>query len=481
MSPRNAIVLARISDARDGDEHGVTHQTGDGRKLAKRLGWKVGPERTHILTENDTSAFKRKIVRLPDGSTALRTVRPKFRQALAMLADGRADGLIALDLDRACRDPRDLEDLIDVVESRNPRVPVESVTGSLRLANDADVTMARVMVAVANKSSRDTGRRVASSHSARATDGKFRGGPRPFGFEPDGTTLRPPEAAEIQRIAQAILDGQSLRSLVNDLRAREVPTVTGTEWSVRSLRGIMLRERNAAITVYKGEETGKADWPAILSEDEYRAVVAVLTDPARKTSPGNQPRHLGSLIYRCGACNDGTPVTVSGRHGKPGYYCKDYNHLRRDVAKVDDLVTEALISRLERPDAAAELIHPDDDGPDARALHTEASRLRSKLNELASMYARDIMTAAQFEVSNKAIVARLREVETALAASAEHDPAAGIAGRANAREIWDAMPLDGRRNLIRAMLKVTILPASTGRNHGGGYFDPDAIDIQWRR
>ena len=112
-----------------------------------------------------------------------------------MLADGRADGLIAIDLDRACRDPRDLEDLIDVVESRSPRVPVESVTGSLRLANDGDITMARVMVAVANKASRDTGRRVASSHMHRATGGQFRGGPRPFGFEPDGTTLIPSEAA----------------------------------------------------------------------------------------------------------------------------------------------------------------------------------------------------------------------------------------------------------------------------------------------
>jgi hypothetical protein len=44
--------------------------------------------------------------------------------------------LLALDLDRIARDPRDLEDLIDVVESHTPHVPVESVTGSLRLANE---------------------------------------------------------------------------------------------------------------------------------------------------------------------------------------------------------------------------------------------------------------------------------------------------------------------------------------------------------
>ena len=480
MKPRNAIVLARISDARNGDKHGVDGQTGDGKKLARRLEWRVGPERTHVLIENDTSAFKRRKVRLPDGRYELRTVRPKFRLALQMLADGRADGLIAIDLDRACRDPRDLEDLIDVIESRSPRIPVESVTGSLRLANDGDITMARVLVAVANKSSRDTGRRVASSHMHRATDGKFRGGPRPFGFEKDGKTLRPQEAAEIRAAAQAVLDGQSLRSLVADLQERDVPTVTGTQWSVRSLRGILLRERNAAIAVYKGKEAGPANWPAIMEEDEYRAVVAVLTDPARKTSPGNQPRHLGSLIYLCGICNDGTTLIVSGRHGRSTYQC-DKNHLRRVVGPVDDLVTSTLIARMKRPEAAAELLHAEKDAPDARALRTEASRLRAKLNELADMFARDVITAAQLETGNKGVVSRLREVETALAVSAEHDPAAGIAGRPDAAAIWEAMSLDRKRDLIQAILKVTILPARPGRNPDGGYFDTDSIDIRWRR
>src|ERR1039457_489548 len=159
--PAQTLILARISDARDGDDKGVTDQLHDGRGLADRLSWGVGPAATHLIVENDTSAFKRKRTKLPDGRTELRTVRPGFRSAVAMLADGRADGLIAYDLDRTVRDPRDLEDLIDVVESSRPRIPVESVTGSLRLASDADITMARVMVAVANKSSRDTARRVA--------------------------------------------------------------------------------------------------------------------------------------------------------------------------------------------------------------------------------------------------------------------------------------------------------------------------------
>ena len=140
-----------------------------------------------MIPENDTSAYKRRRVELPNGRHELRVVRPRFRPLLDLIVSGAVDGLIAYDLDRTARDPRDLEDLIDAVEQRAPRLPVESVTGSLRLANDSDVTMARVMVAVANKSSRDSSRRIKRKHEELAQLGKYAGGgARRFGYESDG-------------------------------------------------------------------------------------------------------------------------------------------------------------------------------------------------------------------------------------------------------------------------------------------------------
>lgn len=196
-----AILLVRISDDKAGDAAGVARQENDGRALADRLKWRVA----EVIVENDVSAFKRKRIPLADGRTELRTVRPGFRTALDKLATGTRDGLLVYDLDRTARDPRDLEDLIDVVEMRHPRVPVDSVTGSLRLATDADITMARVMVAVANKASRDTARRVARKHVELASQGKPGGG----GFRGDGFTASyehiPVEAAIIREIAARIL------------------------------------------------------------------------------------------------------------------------------------------------------------------------------------------------------------------------------------------------------------------------------------
>lgn len=51
----------------------------------------------------DTLAVKRKRFPLPGGRRELRTVRPAFRQAPAMPADGRADDLVAQGMDRAVR------------------------------------------------------------------------------------------------------------------------------------------------------------------------------------------------------------------------------------------------------------------------------------------------------------------------------------------------------------------------------------------
>src|SRR5260221_11670492 len=109
LGPRNAIILARLSDLRDDDERGVDGQVSDGHDYARRMGWGIGPRLSHVIIENNetgsglrgVSAFKRRRIPLPGGRAELRTVRPGFRRALAMPADWRAGGVVALRPDPA--------------------------------------------------------------------------------------------------------------------------------------------------------------------------------------------------------------------------------------------------------------------------------------------------------------------------------------------------------------------------------------------
>ena len=63
------------------------------------------------------SAFKRTRIKLPSGQVALRTVRPGFRADAGMTwLSGTVTAVLVEDLDRLLRQPRDNEDLLDVVE-----------------------------------------------------------------------------------------------------------------------------------------------------------------------------------------------------------------------------------------------------------------------------------------------------------------------------------------------------------------------------
>jgi hypothetical protein len=81
-------------------------------------------------------------------------------------------------------------------------VPVDSVTGTLRVATSSDRAVARILVSVASKSSADTARRVADSRQDAARTGKRVGGWRRFGWEPGNEELRQDEADEIEQWAR---------------------------------------------------------------------------------------------------------------------------------------------------------------------------------------------------------------------------------------------------------------------------------------
>src|SRR4051812_2392760 len=186
---RRAGIYVRISEDKAADAAGVARQETDCRALAERKGWDVA----EVYIENDTSAFKRRKVRLPDGSTALRVVRPAFRRLLDDIASGAVTALVAYDLDRVARQPRDLEDLIDAVELTG--TPTTAVTGDVDLSSDNGIFMARMLVNVANKSSKDTARRVSRKQLEIAEAGRYSGGGiRPFGYDRDGITVSEAEA-----------------------------------------------------------------------------------------------------------------------------------------------------------------------------------------------------------------------------------------------------------------------------------------------
>ena len=188
-----------------------------------------------VFRENDTSAFKQRTIVLPSGEKVRRVVRPRFRAMLQSLANGGGDAMVAYDLDRAVRDPRDLEDLIDAKVLYG--FGVHSTTGNLRLDTDSDIAMARVLVAMANKSSADTARRVARASRQQAVEGRWHGGRAPYGYRMADSTLYivPERAALVREAARRVLAGESLYLISRVWNERGERTAHDTAWTERAL------------------------------------------------------------------------------------------------------------------------------------------------------------------------------------------------------------------------------------------------------
>jgi site-specific DNA recombinase len=499
-----ADAYLRLSDFRADDADSFGARETKLRAEAARLGWHV----RHVITENDVtadgrrkpaSAYKRQLVRRADGSPEMRfgrkvyrVLRPGWRSVLEDLGSGAATAVLAEDLDRVARDARDIEDLIDAVSACGGHA--RSLSGSLTLTaggRSDEIAMARVMTAMGAKSSADTARRVADGRERSALAGSYGGGRRPFGFtaDPDAPKgqrtliIVPSEAAVIRRAASAVLaetasDAKSLAFLARELRAAGTPTVTGAAWTPETLKDILIKPAVAGIAVNTRTRTETAGaWDAILPREIWEACRAILTDPARRTNAtnANAPRWLGSGLYQCGVCADGTSVTVHGGRGRSkAYVCHSTPHIRRNAAATDDYVAFMIIDRLSRPDAANLLRPPVRPGIDTVALRAEQKRLEIAGTSQARMHALGEITDSEMRAGSRLRQARLAEIAGQLSAVTAPDPLAEFRGAPDAGAVWDALPLARKRGVLAVLARVTLLPAA---RRGSG-FDLASVRVE---
>ncbi|MGI5466594.1 recombinase family protein [Streptomyces sp. CA-132043] len=271
--PRRPGAHLRISSDRFGLETGVDRQLEDAEDSRKRLRW--GPF-AKVYRENDTSAFKKRKVIRPDGTIDWIVLRPEFRQLLADLAAGVIDGGIFYDLDRLVRQPRDLEDLIDIVEY--VKRPVTGATGGrMNLINDNDRHMARMMCVMALKSSEDTARRVARQHLSAAQNGIAQGRIA-YGWIHKGEhkgQLIPDEADLVVRIYEDFLSGETAYAIAKQFNAEGIKPPEARTGSSNMINKMLRNPRYAGMVAYSGRHRvgGKqiADgWSLVLFDDDGR-------------------------------------------------------------------------------------------------------------------------------------------------------------------------------------------------------------------
>jgi site-specific DNA recombinase len=473
VSPDNVVKTAlylRQSLDKTGEGAAVDRQRQDATKLAQQRGWDI----IRVEVDDDTSA-------------AGKRRRPGFEAVLNAIETKEVGAVIAWDMTRLTRNRRDTVRVIEAGE--RARVVLAFCRGSdLDLSTPSGRMLADILASVARQEIEQKSDRQRRSNIQAAEQGLRRGGRRPFGYEPDGITIREAEAEAIRRSYNDALAGVPLAAIARDWNAAGLltpqPTRQGgpSQWLPSTARGVLANPRYAGLRGYapvpehgrrKTEIMGPAQWPGIVGEETWRAVAGLLSDRQRKTTNGRRGRALLTGIALCDECGATVRSGGSGSHQSRIYRCSASNngHVSRSAAPVEEWVSEVVIARLSRPDAA-ELLR-DDKRPDIEALHAESAALRSRLDQLATDWADGAMTSSQLRTATSRLKTKLAAVEAQMADRARVDVFGGLVQAGDVRAVWEALSVSKRRGVIDALM--TIRLRSPGK--GVRTFRPETVII----
>jgi DNA invertase Pin-like site-specific DNA recombinase len=445
-----AGMYLRQSRDQNGTGLAIDRQREDCLKLCRERRW----DPTEYV-DNDTSAYSGK-------------PREHYERMLADIEAGKLDAVVVWDLDRLHRRPIELEHFIDLADTHH--LALATVSGDTDLGTDSGRLFARIKGAVARSEGERKSARQRRAQLQAAQRGLPAGGPRAFGYERDGLTVREPEAKALRSAYAALLAGRSMVGIARDLNtAGFVTGRLGKPFNHSAARAVLVNPRNAGLRAYRGEIVGPAAWPAIVDEDTWRTAHAMLTDSERHRGPGSSARKwlLGGLAL-CGRCDDGeTTVKVTYREADAkgrnvrAYRCRKSSHLTREAGFCDWRVTERVIDRLSRDDARDLLI--DDDREDLADLRTEQSTLRMRLDQLAEQFADGTLSASQLRAGTDRLRTRLTDLEARMVHVDRAPLLADLVTAHDVRKAWEVAGLDRQRAVIDLLYTVTLLPRPPGR------------------
>jgi site-specific DNA recombinase len=488
-------LYARISEDEVALEKGVTRQLREGRDLSSKRGGTVIAE----YSDNDVSALK--------GAP-----RPGFDRLMSAVAapnpHGRQRRIIVVHTSRLWRNRE--ERAAGITTLGRLGVIVLPVNGpELHLSSAAGRMVAGMLGEVDTGESETKAERIQSAAIERAQEGRANGPclygwtrhyeydskGRIVGFRDEENTV---EADVVREVVDRLLGGWSLIAVTSDLNRRGIPAPgaghnrarrakgqasDGSKWGKTSVKKLATRPANVGLRVFHRGRPDQAllpaAWPKIVDPDKHDRVVALLSDPARRTNherPGQRNHLLTSGIGECGICDGHLRVAWKGnaKYGKYRLYtCEANECVARNEQAVDRLVDHHMIALLQRPDVADLLTGS---AKEAANLLSRAEALKTRLASAAAAFAEEQITAEQLSIITGKLKPQLDAAEAA-ARAARPSPHLELVMSATgplAAEKWHAMQITQKRAVMTAFrTRVVILPTRRGRG-----FDPRSVRIE---
>lgn len=462
--------LLTPEEAAEEERKGVVRQREDIEALAD------GGAPIKWYEDNNLSAFKRNVR------------RPDFEQMVKDLKAGRICGILAYDIDRVYRQPRDLERVIDIYETSKEPLIFRTLSGqNFDLTTSDGRFSARLFVNIANRSSEDTARRVTRANLAKARKGQSHSRGLVFGWlEDDPSTLSPETAPIRKKAVEKYIAGDRVATIMKWLAEENVINiVTGKHFTWGGTKAMILAPRNWGIRTYNEEiiydddnEIVMGDWePIFPTLDTWYLVQALKGRDAKQNHGEANVSYLLTAIARCGRCGAGLKGHPKWKKGKR---TPDYNYncnkqrpeqcgaLSVDGPQLDDLIRDLVWAQVLRASKQKQI--PEDSEP--WAGEAELKDVEQQIAELQALWEAEKVRAASYVVALDDLNARKNEL---LADRAYHSVPAGT--RSITQELlshgWENLSIERQRIIVRKVLRAVLIHPAKSR---GGRFDPARVE-----
>ncbi|SUA03108.1 phiRv1 integrase [Mycolicibacterium fortuitum] len=461
-----------------------------------------------------------------DRSATNGKVRPKYQRMLADIADGKIDAVVVWDLDRLHRQPRELEDFIDLADAH--RLALATVTGDCDLSTDNGRLYARIKGAVGKSETERKAARQRAAARQKAEQGRPQW-KRAFGYVagPDGPQPDLETAPLVKQAYAALLAGSSLNEIARMFNAADAygqrwvkpkdadgntikdaaPQLIRTPWTSTTVSLFLRKPRNAGLRSYTDvkanttEIIGKGNWPALVDEALWRAAQDKLNAPGRAPGRKSVRQHPLTGVLRCGKPGCGGYLAgqwvmqkTGGKPGRPkagqtkephsgqvahsiAYGCKRCRGVSVRAEYVEPLLYELVGGRLARPDAA-ELVKAETlDEAEAEAIRGELATLYGDLENIGVERGQGLLTGKQAKIATDIITGKIAKLELRQQDQERLHVFDGIPlGTPEAVDAVNDLSPDRFRAIVAVVMEPSVLPV--GKSGRG--FDRDRLQPNWR-
>jgi DNA invertase Pin-like site-specific DNA recombinase len=378
--------------------------------------------------------------------------RPQMMKALELINTGEFDGIVCMDIDRLSRgNGMDSSYIMSVLQTNRCKIITPDKTYDLQ--NESDEQFADMKFMFSRYEFRTISKRLMNGRNTSASEGKYVGSVRPYGYEvvklkgEKGNTLKivPEEAKIVQMIFDLYTNERmGYNSIAHALNVIHLRTHTGRIWSQTSVLNVLLNEtymgkiRWKFNTVEKRLVDGKLtkkrsvnkDYEvhdglheAIISEEQWNLAKEIRTsrhNPSKKI--GTEIVNPFAGIIKCEKCS--SPLTwKTPRKGytKTRYICKQSGKMCDCKGHVTEDVENIVVNEMKKwLNGYLIELNTDDTIQDNSLevaldlLQKELEDLHEQQNNICELLETKVYTVQMFTKRNSALQTDIDRIESSI-------------------------------------------------------------------